>query len=113
MADRLAIDQQLAGIGWLRTGNDLDERALAAAVLSHKVVDLAGFDRKADTLQSANAAEAFLDVANFQIGNRGFRDLAAFIRRAGFVLELHGTVLTKKNVARCTASQIAIDPWRR
>ncbi len=67
-AGRLAIDEDLAFIRRLGAGKNLDQGRLAAAILPHQVVDLAGLDHQAHLLQRADAAEGFLDVSDLEEG---------------------------------------------
>ena len=55
-----ALEPDHAGIGRLGTGDDLDDRALAAAVLAQQVIDAPAPDREVDTAQRMDAAEALV-----------------------------------------------------
>ncbi|MNU01267.1 hypothetical protein D3C72_2446110 [compost metagenome] len=62
----MAADDQRAGIRRLRAGDDLDQRALAAAVFAQQVINLARHDRERDALQGVHAAETFVDADDIQ-----------------------------------------------
>ena len=56
--DRLAVDQQLARLGLVHAGQDLDQRRLAGTVLAEQRVRLAGVERDRAVLESLDGAEA-------------------------------------------------------
>ena len=56
--DRLAVDQQLAGVGLVEAGEHLDQRRLAGAVLPEEAVDLPGENVEVDAAQRLRPAEA-------------------------------------------------------
>jgi len=61
--DRLAVEEELGALLWLvDPRDDLDERALAAAVLPRQAMHLPRVDFKRHALQRAHAAEGHLDV---------------------------------------------------
>ena len=60
--DGLAVDEQLAGVGLVEAGEDLDQRRLAGAVLPEEAVDLPGEHVEVDTAQRARPAEALRQV---------------------------------------------------
>ena len=63
---RLAFETDAAFIRRLRTRDDLDERALAAAVLAQQVIDLAALDDDIDAAQRVHAAEPLVDARQLQ-----------------------------------------------
>ena len=66
--DRLAIDPDLAGIGPVSAGQDLDQRRLAGAVVPEQPDDLAGMEIDADRIDGLDAAEGDRDVAHLDEG---------------------------------------------
>ena len=48
--DRLAVEQDLAGVGPVQPGQDVHQRALAGAVLAEQGVDLAGAQVEVDVV---------------------------------------------------------------
>src|SRR3954470_23726921 len=66
--DRLALEDDLAGVGLVHAGQRLDQRRLAGAVVADERDDLAGVDGEARAAQGADAAEAFDDVLGFEQG---------------------------------------------
>ena len=70
--DRLAVEEDLSGIGLLDAEQDLHQRRLAGAVLADHGVDRAGRDGKIDVLVGVNAARiGLVDPAGFE--NEGHR----------------------------------------
>ncbi|MND69437.1 hypothetical protein D3C80_609130 [compost metagenome] len=65
--DRLPVEVKLRAVFRLvDTGNDLDQRTLAAAVFAGKAMHFPGIDLERDAFQGANAAECDLDVLEGQ-----------------------------------------------
>ena len=62
-ADRLAAHSQLAAVGRVESGEDLEQGGLAGAVLSEHGVHLAGPQRELGAAQRGHRAEALVDVA--------------------------------------------------
>ena len=69
--DRLAASQDRAAVGLIGAGQHLDERRLAAAVLAHKPVDLAGIQRERHAVVGDDAGKALGDLA--KLPERGRR----------------------------------------
>ena len=63
--DRLASPADLAGIGLQHAIDDLDQRALAGAVLAEKGMDLTRHDLQIDAIVGEAAGEALDDPAQF------------------------------------------------
>ena len=61
---RLAVDQDLALVGLVRSRQDLDERGLARSVLPEQAVHLAGPDVEVDTVECACAGELLDDASH-------------------------------------------------
>ena len=61
-----AFDHEFAFIRRLRARDDLDERALAAAVLAEQVIDLAALEREAHAAQRVHAGEALVNIDDFE-----------------------------------------------
>ena len=64
--DRLAAQKDLAAIGLMYAGYDLDQRRLAGAVLAEQGMNLAGVQRKRDVLERLRRVETLGDSANLQ-----------------------------------------------
>ena len=62
-SDLLAGDENVAGIGGLRAGHDLDERRLARSVLADECVDLGREDLEGDVVERGDAAVVLRDAA--------------------------------------------------
>jgi hypothetical protein len=60
---RHAVEQDRAAIRLVDAGQDLDERALAGAVLAHQGVDLAGAEVHRDVGEGGGRSEALGDPA--------------------------------------------------
>ena len=73
-ADRLAVDADLAGVGFVEAVEDRHQRRFAGAVLADDAVDDAAFDDEVDVLVGVNRAEALVDADQFD-GGRGFAGL--------------------------------------
>ena len=56
--DGRAVDEQLAGVGLVEAGQDLDQRRLARAVLPEEAMDLPGEHVEVDVAQRLGPAEA-------------------------------------------------------
>ncbi len=73
-----AFDDEFAFVRRLRAGDDLDERALAAAVLAEQVIDLPALEREAHAAQRMHAGETLVHADHLQkrlrmAGRRGQR----------------------------------------
>ena len=66
--DRLAGQANLAAIGLIDAGHDLDQRRLAGAVLPEKGMHLAGIERQRDGLERLRGAETLGNVMDFEDG---------------------------------------------
>ena len=66
--DRLALEEDLAGVGLVHACQRLDEGRLAGAVVSDERDDLVGVDGEARAAQRADAAEALDDPSRFEQG---------------------------------------------
>ena len=66
--DRLALEEDLAGVGLVDAGQRLDQRRLAGAVVADERDDLVGVDGEARAAQRADAAEALDDLLGFEQG---------------------------------------------
>ena len=75
--DRLAVEQDLAAIGLMHAGDDLDERRLAGAVLAEQRVNFAGMKGERDILERLGGVEALGDAADLQ----DRRDRRRFVRK--------------------------------
>jgi len=64
--DRPAVQRQGAAVGGHHAREDLDQRGLARAVLSHQGVDLAGPQVQPDVREHGHRAEALADAFGFQ-----------------------------------------------
>jgi hypothetical protein len=70
-ADRAPLPANLAGIGMQHAIDDLDQRALAGAVLAEQGMDLAGQDLEIDAVVREAAREALDDALERQKRNSG------------------------------------------
>ncbi len=61
-----AVDADLARIGLVKAGEDLDQRRLAGAVLAHQPVHLARAQRQRHAVQRAHDAERLADAVRFE-----------------------------------------------
>ena len=68
--ERLAEQSQLAVVGVQRAGEDLDEGALARAVLADQCVHFAARGLEVDVAERDDAAEALRHAARFEVGHR-------------------------------------------
>jgi hypothetical protein len=59
---RLAVEQHAAGVGAVHTGEDLDQRRLARAVLADQGVRLAGAELEVRATQGGDRTEVLADV---------------------------------------------------
>src|SRR3954470_4106028 len=66
--DRLALEDDLAGVGLVHAGQRLDQRRLAGAIVADERDDLVGIDGEARAPQGAHAAEALDDLLGFEQG---------------------------------------------
>ena len=66
-----AVDDDLAGVGLLRPGDDLDEGGLAAAVLAGQAVHLARQQVERDALEGGDPAVGLADVTDLEHGDGG------------------------------------------
>ena len=64
--DGLAAEQELAAVAAVDTGDDLDQRGLARAVLADQRVDRAGLDPEAAGPEGDDGAERLGDVAQVE-----------------------------------------------
>src|SRR5207249_3598861 len=90
VADVVAVDQDAAGGGVVEAGNEVDDRALAAAGRTEQPDRLARLDRKADAFQclAFGAGEAEGDVFEDDLAaHRDEVDGAGAIGDAGFGVE--------------------------
>ena len=60
------VDEDLALVGLVRAGEDLDQRGLAGAVLAEQAVHLAGADLEVDAVERSGAGELLHDAAHLQ-----------------------------------------------
>jgi len=67
------LNDDLAFVRRLCAGDDLDQGALAAAVLAEQMVDLPGLDRQAHAPEGMDAGEPLVQPAQFQERNGGGR----------------------------------------
>ena len=67
----LAADEEGAGVGADRAGQDLDERRLAGAVRAHQRVDLAGEDRQRRVAEGGDGAVALGHSGGVEDGGGG------------------------------------------
>ena len=63
---RRPVDAHLTGVGRNRTGEDVDQRALAGAVLTHERVNLTGADAERHAAQSKHPAEALVHARHLE-----------------------------------------------
>ena len=70
-ADRLAVDADLAGVGFVEAVEDRHQRRLAGAVLADDAVDDAALDDEIDVVVGVNRAEALVDADEFDGGRVG------------------------------------------
>ena len=63
--DRLAVEQDFAAVRSVDAGEDLDERALARAILARKRVNPPAVQREIDVCQHLDRAESLDDAAHF------------------------------------------------
>ena len=69
-----AVEQELAGVGWVDASERVEEAGLACAVWADEAVDLALEDGQRDAGERLQAAEALVDGAGFeQEGHRQCR----------------------------------------
>jgi hypothetical protein len=66
VGERAAGEREGAGVGLVGAGDDLDERALASAVLAEQGVNLAGLQIEIDAPEGPRAAERLGDLAEFE-----------------------------------------------
>ena len=83
-----AADEDLAAIGLVDAGKDLDQRRLAGAVLAEQGVDLAGAHREIDTAQRLDAGEALDDGPRLDDGRSRFWNCHALSSRRVVPLSL-------------------------
>ena len=70
MVTGAAGQQDLAAIGLMDAGDDLDQRRFAGAVLAEQGVDLAGIEGERDVLERLRGVEPLGDVAHLEDGRR-------------------------------------------
>ena len=78
---RHAVDRDRPGIGRVHAGNDLDQRALACAVLAADRADLAGIDAQADVLQHLVRSEPLRHTLCGEDGHFSTSSLPRICRR--------------------------------
>ncbi|MFO1022923.1 MAG: hypothetical protein U0903_19830 [Planctomycetales bacterium] len=66
IADQIAGDVNLAIVGLMGTGDDLDERGLAGTVLTDEGVDFSRGQVEGDLLQGVDAAEVLGDIGELE-----------------------------------------------
>ncbi len=71
--DDSAVDLELALVRWDESGDDVDERALAGAVVAAQAADLARRDRQGDVSHRLDRAEALADALEVEPGRGGGR----------------------------------------
>ena len=76
MADRLAVDQHLAGIALLRARQHFHQGRLAGAVAADEADDLAGEEVDGDVFDGVDAAEGDEDVPHLDQRHALFGHLA-------------------------------------
>ena len=64
--DLVALPADLALVGPVRAGQDLDQRGLAGAVLAEQAVDLTRSDHQVDAVERPDARERLDDAAHLQ-----------------------------------------------
>src|SRR5262245_49281470 len=69
--ENTAIDKDLAQLGLILTGQDLDQRCLSGAVFADQRMDFAAVDRKADVVDSELPREGLRDRSEFEQGRTG------------------------------------------
>ena len=62
----LAVENDLASIGLMCSGDDLDERGLAYSVFTGKSVNLSGFDVEVNIIESLNSGKNLSDVVKLK-----------------------------------------------
>ncbi len=73
--DRLAVDPDLAGVGFVETVKDRHQRRLAGPVLADDAVNDAALHSEVDVIVGVNRAEALVDADQLD-GGRGTAGLA-------------------------------------
>ena len=81
-AHRLAVDPDLAGVGFIEAVEDRHQRRLAGAVLADDAVDEAALDDEIDVGVGVNRAEALVDADEFD-GGRGLSAAVVIPRYSG------------------------------
>ena len=64
--DRLALEEELPGVGAVDAGDRLDQRRLAGAVVTDEGGDLARVDLEVDVVQHLDGAEALVDSTQLE-----------------------------------------------
>ena len=80
-ADGRAVEPQLALVGAIDAGDDLDQRRFAGAVLAEQRVDRAAAHRQRYVLQRLHAGEGLLNPARLEAERRAHVALATFWNR--------------------------------
>ena len=70
-SDRLAVDADLAAVGFIKAVQNRHQRRFAGAVLADDAMNHAAFDDEVDVIVGVNRAEALIDADEFD-GGRGF-----------------------------------------
>ena len=83
IGDRLAGEEDLAAVGLVDAGHDLDQRRFAGAVLAEQRVDLARIERERHVLERLGRVEALGDVAHLENRRRRPRRIVGWPGRAG------------------------------
>ena len=66
-----AGEEDLAGIGLVGAGHDLDQGGFAGAIFTEECVDLSGVEGDGDPAQGPDGAKRLGDVAEFEDGRGG------------------------------------------
>src|SRR5216683_562833 len=80
-ADRLAVEDDAAGVGGDEAGEQVEERGLAGAVGAEDAGDLAGLEREGDVLHGGEAAEALGEALDLEERAHATASSARFLRR--------------------------------
>ena len=73
-SDRLAVDADFAGVGFVEAIEDRHQRRFSGAVLADDAVNDAALDDEIDVIVGVNRAEALVDADELD-GGRGFAGL--------------------------------------
>ena len=112
--DLLPVDPDRARILLEHTGDDLDERGLARAVLAQERVDLAGPQVEFHAAQCVDAAEVLDDVGAFDEQRRGVAaGPASVVARRSLHLRVAGGVERHRRVLAAVVTSRALEPVPR